>query len=137
MLKFFGKPHDQWNVGTLFPRVVFASWHPNAMIRPHDYDGVFPKSILFQLIQDFAGLIVNLRDGVVVTRPCLAEFRDVGVVGRNGNPRWVVKVLWLESIESFFDDCLFRNLRDARMTCAEIENGEEWLIFGRPPSCFV
>ena len=112
----------------LFPRVVFATRHAHAVIGPDENDGVFPEPIFLQLSNHLTGLVVDLSDRVVVTRPGFAKFGHIGMVRRNRRLGRVMKIFSLEPIQSLADDHIFGDLRDARMTGTVVENRKERLL---------
>ena len=79
----------------LLPQPMLGAQHACAVIGPEHHDGVVVDAVLLQLAQVAPHVIVDLGDGVVVTRPDSADLGIVRVIRRQRHRRRIMEVFGL------------------------------------------
>jgi hypothetical protein len=83
--EFFRNTDEQRDMQAGPAGVALAAGHAGAVVGEEEHDGVVGEPGFFEFGELLAEPLVHLGDAVVVLGPVLAGFRDVGVIGRDGD----------------------------------------------------
>ena len=76
-----GHPHDEWNEYTGIVEPALGPGQTVAVIAPEKNHGIVGKTILFQLAQNFPGLLVKAGNVVIMLGQLPPHFRSIRIVG--------------------------------------------------------